>query len=114
MFPRVEVDGEGVLVVLTGQDGGSGHLLATPTPAAPVLQQVILQHTSQQHRHNQIQTTDYSPTCGGLKNKPPVLPALDNVGELVELPLPPPQGLPLTDSRHAAVLSHRSRQIAMY
>ena len=58
-FTGGEVDGEGVLVLLTGTDHGPGHSLTGPTSAVPVLQQVILQHPGR-----------------GLQHKPAILPAL--------------------------------------
>ena len=65
MFSRDEVDQEGVLVFLTGADNSSRHLLTSSTLAAPVLQKIILQHPGT-----------------GVKDEPPVLPALHHVGEL--------------------------------
>ena len=58
-FPGGEVDGEGVLVLLAGTDHGSGHALTGSTSAIPVLQEVILQHSSRR-----------------LQHKPAILPAL--------------------------------------
>ena len=58
-FPRGEVDGEGILVLLTRTDHGPGHPLTGSTPAIPVLKEVILQHSGRR-----------------LQHKPAILPAL--------------------------------------
>ena len=64
-FPRAEVDGEGILVLLTRTDHGPRHPLTGSTSAISVLEEVILQHSGR-----------------WLQHKPAVLPALthDHLG----------------------------------
>ena len=72
-LPRHEGDHEGVLVLLARAHRRPLHPLAGAALAAPVLQQVVLQHPGP-----------------GVQHEPAVLPALHHVGELAQLPLPPP------------------------
>ena len=45
VIPRNKVDGEGVLIILTGDNSSLAHMVTASTFATPVLQQVVFQHT---------------------------------------------------------------------
>ena len=57
VIPRNKVDGEGVLIILTGDNSSLTHMVAATTFAAPVvLQKVVFQHTcTDNHRLSYLQ-----------------------------------------------------------